>query len=240
MEDELRKATDQFEKLTFKINQVQTRLDKLVGDIDFRLNTLKKTAPQAHGDAPDPAAEGGIIPGLDGVTAERSGEEGALGILRVPTDKDSNIIEAAPLSKNSQGQQQALLPYSTPKEHYEYARGLLGRGEDLMAEKSFRAFIAANGGNDLVANAQYWLGETFYVRRDYTSAAVIFAEGFEKFPGSDKAPHNLLKLGLSLANINEQQEACKAFFELERRFANVPSVITNRGLKERKAIGCSE
>ena len=109
-----------------------------------------------------------------------------------------------------------------------------------MAEESFRAFIAANGENDLVANAHYWLGETFYVRKNYTRAAVIFAEGYEKFPGSDKAPDNLLKLGLSLANINEQQQACKAFFELERRFTNVPSVITNRALKERKAIGCSE
>jgi TolA-binding protein len=92
----------------------------------------------------------------------------------------------------------------------------------------------------MVANAQYWLGETFYVRKDYTNAAVIFAEGYEKFANSPKAPDNLLKLGLSLANINEQQQACRAFFELERRFTNAPSVIMNRALKERKAIGCAE
>jgi tol-pal system protein YbgF len=243
MEDELRKVTDQFEKLTFKINQVQTRLDKLMSDIDFRLSTLEKTAPQAYGNAPDPVVEGGVIPAPDGVIAKRS-----LGILRVPMDKDSDTIERAVVSENVQSQQQdrkperqqALLSDSTPTEQYKYALGLLRHADYLMAEKSFRAFIAANGEDDLVANAHYWLGETFYVRKDYTSAAVIFAEGYEKFPGSDKAPDNLLKLGLSLANINEQQQACKAFFELEQRFTNVPSVITHRALKERKEIGCSE
>jgi len=163
-------------------------------------------------------------------------------------DKDSNPIEGAVVSENVQGQQQdrkperqqALLPVSTPREHYEYALSLMNQANYPMAEKSFRAFIAANGENDLVANAQYWLGETFYARKDYASAAIIFLEGYEKFPGSPKAPDNLLKLGLSLANINEQQQACKAFFELEQRLTNVPLIITNRALKARKAIGCSE
>ena len=132
------------------------------------------------------------------------------------------------------------MPDGTPKEQYEYALGLLRQADYPMAEKSFRAFIATHGDHEMVANAQYWLGETFYVRKDYTNAAVIFAEGYEKFANSPKAPDNLLKLGLSLANINEQQQACRAFSELERRFTNAPSVIMNRALKERKAIGCAE
>ncbi|MBL6933823.1 MAG: tol-pal system protein YbgF [Alphaproteobacteria bacterium] len=246
LEDELRKVTGQFEELTFKINQVQTRLDKLVGDIDFRLTTLEGATPQAYGGTP--GAEGGGVAGPDGIIAGRSGEEGVLGILKVPVDKDGNPIEGAVASENVQDQQQdrqaepqqALLPEGTPEEQYKYALGLLRQADYPMAEKSFRAFIAANGEHELVANAQYWLGETFYVRKDYTNAAVIFAEGYEKFADSPKAPDNLLKLGLSLANIDEQQQACKAFFELERRFINAPSVIMNRALKERKAIGCAE
>ncbi len=245
LEDELRKVTGQFEELTFRINQVQTRLDKLVGDIDFRLTNLEKTAPQAMGALTGPGADGGVIvPGPGEVIAERSSEEGVLGILKVPVDEEGKPIEApAGASRDAasrQQEQQALLPDGTPKEQYEYALGLLRQADYPMAEKSFRAFIATHGDHEMVANAQYWLGETFYVRKDYTNAAVIFAEGYEKFANSPKAPDNLLKLGLSLANINEQQQACRAFSELERRFTNAPSVIMNRALKERKAIGCAE
>lgn len=248
LEDELRKVTGQFEELTFKINQVQTRLDKLVGDMDFRLSNLEKTVPQAMRAQATPGFEGGVVPGPGGVTTEHSSEEGVLGILKAPVDKDGNPIEApkAAVGEDAQGpqrglgQQQALLPEGTPTEQYEFALGLLRQADYSMAEKSFRAFIAANSEHNLAANAQYWLGETFYVRKDYTNAAVVFAEGYEKFTDGSKAPDNLLKLGLSLANIDETQQACKAFFELERRFANAPSFIMNRALKERKVIGCSE
>ncbi len=246
LEDELRKVTGQFEELTFRINQVQTRLDKLVGDIDFRLTTLERTAPQTYGGTA--GAEGDMVAEPDGMIAEGSGEEGVLGVLKIPVDKDGNPIEGAVVSEDAPGQQQgqqaerqqALLPEGTPEEQYKYALGLLRQADYPMAEKSFRAFITANGEHELVANAHYWLGETFYVRKDYTNAAVIFAEGYEKFAASPKAPDNLLKLGLSLANINETQQACKAFFELERQFINAPSFIMNRALKERKAIGCTE
>ncbi len=254
LEDELRKVTGQFEELTFKINQVQTRLDKLVGDIDFRLTTLEKTAPQAYGGTP--GAEGGGVAGPDGIIAGRSGEEGILGVLKVPVDKDGNPIEGAAVSEAAPGQsrdqqgdqqqdrqtepQQALLPEGTPEEQYKHAINLLKKNDFVRAGQSFRAFLDVNAEHPLAANAQYWLGETFYVRNDYTNAAVIFAEGYEKFSSSSKAPDNLLKLGLSLANINEQQQACKAFFELERRFPDAPSVIMNRALKARKSIGCAE
>jgi tol-pal system protein YbgF len=247
LEDELRKVTGRFEELTFMIDQVRVRLDKLVGDVDFRLSNLEKTTPQITEAPATPGFEDSVVLGSSDVISEHSDEEGTLGVLKIPVDTNGNPIESSAAAITGQDAtslkqdpQQALLPDGTPTEQYEFALGLLRQADYLTAEKSFRAFIEANGEHDLVANAHYWLGETFYVRKDYTNAAIIFADGYEKFSDSPKAPDNLLKLGLSLAIINESQQACKAFDELRQRFTNAPSFIMNRAVKERKAIGCSE
>ena len=63
----------------------------------------------------------------------------------------------------------------------------------------------------LAGNAQYWMGETYYVRGRYQDAAVTFAEGYQKYPTNSKAPDNLLKLGMSLGQLGKKADACVAF-----------------------------
>ena len=54
---------------------------------------------------------------------------------------------------------------------------------------------------------QATLGETYYVRGDFPNAARAFAEGFQKYPKSGKAPDNLLKLGMSLQAQGKPEQA---------------------------------
>ena len=61
-----------------------------------------------------------------------------------------------------------------------------------------RSFVERYPKDPLAGNAQYWLGETFYVRKDYSNAATAFAQGYEKYPKGAKASDDLLKLGMSL------------------------------------------
>ena len=75
-------------------------------------------------------------------------------------------------------------------------------------------FIKNHPDNSLTSNAHYWLGETYYVRGKYGDAAAAFAEGYQKFPKSSKAADNLLKLGMSLGQLNQKKEACLSFAEL--------------------------
>ena len=57
----------------------------------------------------------------------------------------------------------------------------------------------------LAGNAQYWLGETHYVRRDYKAAATAFLNGYTTFENSPKAPDSLLKLGMTLVVMGEKE-----------------------------------
>jgi tol-pal system protein YbgF len=130
------------------------------------------------------------------------------------------------------------LPEGSPEDQYQYAWGLL-RGQDYAgAEAALRSFIGRHPQHSLAGNAQYWLGETYYVRKDYRQAAVAFAEGYQNYPNSAKAPDNLLKLGLALAQIGEKADACEAFSQLGRQFPTAPQSLKDRAQRERQRLAC--
>ena len=100
------------------------------------------------------------------------------------------------------------------------------------------AFIASHPDDQLAGNAHYWLAETYYVRGDYRKAAGYFAAGYKNFPESSKAPDNLLKLAMSLANLDQPDKACFTFKELSERFPNASQSIMQRAAFESRRAGC--
>ena len=130
------------------------------------------------------------------------------------------------------------LPAGSPEEQYQYAWGLLRAQDYPGAEAALRSFISKYPQHALTGNAQYWLGETYYVRKDYRQAAVAFAEGYQTYPNSAKAPDNLLKLGLALAQIGEKADACEAFAQLGRQFPTAPQSLKERATRERQRLAC--
>jgi tol-pal system protein YbgF len=137
-----------------------------------------------------------------------------------------------------QGQTAAVPSGGTPDEQYQNAFSLLRATKYNEAEKALKSFIAQYPDHPLTGNANYWLGETYYVRADYNNAALTFAEGYKKYPKSGKAPDNLLKLGMSLAALGERDDACKALTELDSRYPNANDNVKQRAAKERQRNGC--
>lgn len=156
-----------------------------------------------------------------------------------PADAAAAAAAAAPAGQGAQaGGQSAALPGGTPDEQYQQAFSLLRQTKYDQAEKALKSFIAQYPDHPLTGNANYWLGETYYVRADYNNAALTFAEGFQKYPKSGKAPDNLLKLGMSLAALGERDDACKALVELESRYPSANDNVKQRAAKERQRNGC--
>jgi len=82
------------------------------------------------------------------------------------------------------------------------------------AKTSFEQFISDNPDNQLSGSAHYWLGELYILEKNYREAALIFAEGFQKFPDSIKAAEMLFKLSQSLYQVEKTVEACKTMEKL--------------------------
>lgn len=141
-------------------------------------------------------------------------------------------------AQSATGQQSAALTGGTPKEQYDHAFALLSQANYPAAEQALTAFLERYPDDSLAGNAQYWLGETYYVRGQFREAAVTFAEGFQKFPQSPKAPDNLLKLGKSLAALGQSADACGTFAELRKRYPDAPATIHQQATAEQQRLSC--
>lgn len=213
--------TGRYEETTYQVSQLRDRLEKINSDVDFRLKELETKgggggATDAFGDAkgtaPAPAAPAAK-------SADKAPDK--------PAEKTTQSAAAAPLPANASVEKQ-----------YEYAFNFLRESDYDKAEKAFQDFIAKHKTDPLAGNAQYWLGETYYVRGKYQEAAVAFAEGVQKYPKNSKAGDNLLKLGMSLGQMNKKKEACTAFSQLVAKFPDASASVKRRANTESRRLNC--
>jgi tol-pal system protein YbgF len=86
-------------------------------------------------------------------------------------------------------------PSSTEQAVYAQAFDALKAGSYSIAITGFKDFLGTYPTSPLADNAQYWLGEAYYVNHDYDSAGNAFRTVLRKWPDSRKAPDAMLKLG---------------------------------------------
>ncbi len=130
------------------------------------------------------------------------------------------------------------LPEGTPKVQYDFAFDLLRRNDFARAEVAFRDFLKRHPKDPLSGNAQYWLGETHYVRGDYQQAAVEFMAGYQNYPRTNKGPDNLLKLAMSMSNLGQNQGACTALNRLVKDYPKAPEEVSKPAAAERAKLKC--
>lgn len=105
------------------------------------------------------------------------------------------------------------------------------------AENGFRTFIGEYGSHELAGNAQYWLGETFYARGDYKQAAEAFLKGYRNHGQSPKAPESLFKLGLTLKQLGQSEQACATLKQVGNAYPKATEVV-EQAKQESQSAGC--
>lgn len=207
IEQELRSLTGQLERLIFTSNQLAQRVEKLVGDVDFRLKDVERE-----------------------VGSLRQGPA----VVAPPTSAPATPRQAVQPPAVEEGG----LPAGTAMQRYDHAFALVRKQDFAAAERAFREFLVKYPNDKLTGNAQYWLGQTHFVRKQYEPAAKAFLEGYAKHPESAKAPESLLRLGLSLHALGQNREACAAWSEVGRKFPNAEARIKEDAVREIKEANC--
>ncbi len=267
LEEEVRSLTGKVETVDYHVRSMSERLDKLVADVDFRLSALERAAEGRQSVAALPAPGDGRTAempqdaGLPAPVASRgaeiqspSGAPGTLGSISPRDLSQVNRIQTAPAGQTAASVQGAgaaaasVSPVSATPEQtasvssedkYRYAFSLLRQARYPEAEAALREFIEANPEHELVGNARYWLAETYYVRHEYGPAAQLFLEGYTKNPKGNKSADTLLKLGMSLGNLDKKREACAAFSRLGKEFPDAASNIKKVMVREQENYGCN-
>jgi tol-pal system protein YbgF len=124
------------------------------------------------------------------------------------------------------------------KQLYETAYGFLLQTNYSAAEAAFDDFINRYPNDALSGNAQYWLGESFFVRGQFKQAASAFLKGYQTYGKGAKAPDSLLKLAMSLDRLGQRDAACSSFGELATRYPSAAASVKARADNERRKIGC--
>ncbi len=219
-ETKLRTNFGLYEESNNKINNVEEKLDLIDKDFQSRINKIEKTI-EALKKNPAPQQKS-FIQKMQESPVTKQVERS------IKNEKKSGITNDI-----------ANLNEQEIKKKYENAIKLLWANKYGKAEDELLQLKKLNP-EDLMPNIQYWLGEVYYANKNFQQAVIEFGEGFTNFPDSIKGPDNLLKLGLSFSNLNQKNEACSAFYELEIKYKNSPKNVLERSQEERKKLNCPE
>lgn len=239
LEEEIRRLTGRIDQLEFEQRNIDSRIDKLIGDLDQRLRTLEE------GGGPNQVTG-------DTTALDRQQAEQALNNLSTELAPDRSINNDGQLGSIPESAIAGLprpnpadvaAPETstlTPERQYEDAVRLLQAGDYQGAQGGLELFLELNGDHQLASNAAYWLAETHYVRQNYSASAAAFARNYRNFgKDSSKAIDNLLKLGMSLSNLGELDKACLTYDELIGAFPQRPAHIQQAISRERARAQCA-
>ena len=243
IENQFQELTNKFEEINFKLDKLSNRLSKVQADNQVRFQEVENALSsgevnQKLTSRPKETVEK-VLPG--------SSQPQDLGSISYKDNEDQNTTQQIQSIETTSSivtetfqAEQTILPDDIPEKQYEFATSFLKVGDYNTAERAFREFVLANPENALAGNAQYWYAETFRIRQLYTDAASAYLEGYQKYPKGEKAPINLLKLGVSMVQIGEKEQGCKMIKGVAKQYPKANQSILQKANYESKKFECTK
>ena len=242
IENQFQQLTNRFEEINFKLDKLSNRLSKVQADNQVRFQDLENSLMSEDGvkitKKVDDNEKDKILPG-----SSQPQELGSISYKDTNTNETSqqtqSIDTTATIVTETFQSEEKILPNESPEKQYEFATSFLKVGDYTTAERAFREFVQTNPEHDLAGNAQYWYAETFRIRQLYTDAASAYLEGYQKYPKGEKAPVNLLKLGVSMVQIGEKDQGCKMINGVEKQYPNANQSVIQKAKYESQKFECN-
>ena len=243
VEDQFRQLTNKFEEINFKLDKLSNRLSKIQADNQIRFQDIESAISSSEittqlSSKPKTDTKSEILPG-----SSQPQDLGSISYKDTETSETSQQIQsvdttATVVTETFQAEEKILPQDLSPKKQYEFATSFLKVGDYSTAERAFREFVLSNSEHELAGSAQYWYAETFRIRQLYTDAASAYLEGYQKYPKGNKAPINLLKLGVSMVQIGEKDQGCKMINGVELQYPKANQSVIQKAKYESKKFEC--
>jgi tol-pal system protein YbgF len=136
-----------------------------------------------------------------------------------PDDDAFGTSGAPPSGRQSIAPRGAPIDDEASDNAYRDAFSLLKAGQYDESIAAFSGFLNRFPNSQYADNAQYWLAETYYVKRDYESALIEYQKLIELYPASKKQSHAMLKIGYSYYELGQYDQARAVLEDLRNRYA---------------------
>jgi len=156
----------------------------------------------------------------------------------VPLPAPQGAARLQPRNVSPAGQLATLPPSASPQDEYDMAYGYVLHKDYALAEQALRDFLKKYPNERLVPDAQYWLGESLFQQQRYRDAAESFLGVSTKYERSGKASDSLLRLGQSLAAMNQKEAACATLAEVGRKYPQASAGVKRGVAQEQKRAHC--
>jgi TolA-binding protein len=218
LEEEVRRMRGRLDEAEFRNRQLSQAVEKLQGDMDFRLQQLEGGGGrrrQQRGDADGAGpASGGLVAG--------------------PPD---NSESPPPAPRPAPPPAAAPPPPRTPERMIAEGQAALSRRDYAAAEAAARD-VLANRSASRAADAQLLLADALAGKRDYAGAALAYNDAYVRGRSGPKAPDALLGLATAFNNLGHKREACDALDDLRSRYPNLRPAQAERAADARRRAGC--
>ncbi len=242
IENQFQELTNKFEEINFKLDKLSNRMSKVQADNQIRFQDLENvvssdaTTNKLTKKTNNEQME--VLPG-----SSQPQDLGSISYKDTATNETSqktNSVDSTALVVTETFQaEEKILPNETPDKQYQFATSFLKVGDYSTAERAFREFVDTNPEHNLAGNAQYWYAETFRIRQLYTDAASAYLEGYQRYPKGEKAPINLLKLGVSMVQIGEKDQGCKMINGVEEQYPEANQSVIQKAKYESQKFECN-
>ncbi len=241
IENQFQQLTNKFEEINFKLDKLSNRLSKVQADNQIRFQDIETALVSDEGidKVSKKITEDNVLPG-----SSTPQDLGSISYKDTTSNEVTQKIEsvettATVVTETFQAEEK-ILPDGVPDKQYEFATSFLKVGDYPTAERAFREFVLSNPEHELAGNAQYWYAETFRIRQLYTDAAAAYLEGYQKYPNGEKAPVNLLKLGVSMVQIGEKDQGCKMINGVEKQYPKANQSVIQKAKYESQKFECNQ
>ncbi len=242
IENQFQDLTNKFEEINFKLDKLSNRLSKSQADNQLRFKQLENNTVSldlSENNVVNTKKKEKTLPG-----SSQPQVLGSISYKDNDTGQENQEIQSIETTNTVVTEtfvtEEKILPEGTPIEQYDFATSFLKVGDYNMAERAFREFVDNNPEHNLAGNAQYWYAETFRIRQLFTDAASAYLEGYQKYPKSQKAPINLLKLGVSLVQIGEKDQGCLMISGVKKEYPKANQSVLQKAKYEEKKFECKK
>ena len=211
LQREIRELRGELEVQTRDLNKLRQRQRDLYLDLDKRLLAMETRAGGvAPGQTQPPAVPATGVPAPAGASPTAPAINAGVPPAAPPGSTPAPPPAAAPPVSN--------IDPAAEQKAYRDAFELLKSGKFDLAANAMQGFLKDYPNGRFADNAQYWLGEAYYVSHKFDSALTAFERLLVDYPDSPKRSHAMLKIGFIHDESGRKQAARKILKQLIQQY----------------------